>query len=266
MYEDPSSKKLDLREIAGYLRKTFGRISVDVREQLTVGLALDEAEGFARKFASAKVRDLTSQDAYFEPLQGEVEFERKLLLDPTRRLVGVLYDGFRLQEVFHELIPRSESSAQHAHIVFTSRLFGTFDRGDRRYHARVSVYGFPSLISTSGIVEAPAKPKEFYALKHQYLALGATARLEELKRRFRGKFIDYDDERLTEVMKGYAVQAIFHNLMLDPFCEDRRCRLHNSHWQEELIEAQLTEPEFCGEHERILLQLRGSTQGPRGNP
>jgi hypothetical protein len=193
-----------------------------------------------------------------EPLPGEVEFERKLLQDPSLRLIGVFYDGFRLQAVFRELLPMDEFSVKHAHIIFTNRLFGTFDEGDRRYHARVSVYGFPSIISTTGIVEAPAKPREFYLLKQQYAALGGDVPLEALKEKFRGRFIDYDDERLTEVMKGYVMQAIFYHVFGDPFCGKISCRLYNSHWQEEVIESQLKarEREFCDHHQEMLEGLR----------
>ncbi|MDI6820054.1 MAG: hypothetical protein QMC89_04015 [Candidatus Hodarchaeaceae archaeon] len=171
----------------------------------------------------------------------------------------MLYDGFKLQALLREILPTDEFSIEHAHIIFTNRFFATFDEGDRRYHARVSVYGLPSIISTTGIVEAPAKPKEFYLLKQRYAALGMSGvPIEALKERFKGRFIDYDDDRLTEVMKGYVMQAIFHHLMLEPFCPDRKCRLFNGHWQEEVILAQLgpKEHEFCERHHAILEKLR----------
>lgn len=257
LYEDPSTKNLDLREIVSYLREKLGHVSVDFRG-LFIKAGLGETEDLARRIAGTKVRDLANPNVQFEPLPGEVEFERKLLRDPSLKLVGLLYDGFKLQAVLREFIPEGEFDIGHAHIAFTNRLFGTFDEGDRRYHARVSVYGFPSLISTTGIVEAPARPKEFYVLKRRYAALGGTdAQLEELKEKFRGRFIDYDDERLTEVMKGYVMQAVFYHLKLDPFCGDKRCRLWNAHWQEEMLEAQHSQPEFCEQHERELAQFRG---------
>jgi hypothetical protein len=168
-----------------------------------------------------------------------------------------LYDGFKLQAIVWELVPELERSTDHAHVVFTNRLFGTWDEDDKRYHARVSVYGFPSIISTTGIVEAPARPKEFYLLKQQYAALGMTSiPLEVLKEKFTGRFIDHDDERLTEIMKGYVMQAIFYHLAPSPFCENKRCRLYNAHWQEEVLKAQLEPPAFCEKHGRILEQWR----------
>jgi hypothetical protein len=119
---------------------------------------------------------------------------------------------------------------------------------------RTSVYGIPSIISTSGLVEAPAKPREYYFLKQQYERLGKD--LMELKDKFEGSFIDYEDKRLTEIAKGYAMQAVFHSLTGDPFCGDKGCRLYNAHWQEEVISAQLeSEYEFCPQHTKILTGL-----------
>jgi hypothetical protein len=157
-----------------------------------------------------------------------------------------------------ELLPTEERNLEHVHIAFTGRLFGTVDEGDIRYHARVSIYGFPSLISTTGIVEAPAKPREFYLLKQQYAALKAGVPIEALKEKFKGRFIDYDDERLTEVMKGYAMQAIFYHVFGEPFCKEVNCRLFNSHWQEEVIKSQLEpkEREFCERHGEMLSWLK----------
>jgi hypothetical protein len=117
------------------------------------------------------------------------------------------------------------------------------------------LYGLPSVISTTGLVEAPAKPREFYLLKQQYEMVGKD--LLELKEKFKQGFIDYEDERLTEVIKGYAMQAVFYSLIGDPFCEDKACRLYNAHWQEELIFAQLeSQYEFCAHHAGILDSLR----------
>jgi hypothetical protein len=256
LYEDPSAKTLDLREIADYLRSKFGKISVDVRPPIFNVEAA--AEQIARDLAATKVRDPMNQKDEMGPLPGEVEFERRLLLDSSLKLPGVLYDGFRLETAARKLLPAEELDTEHAHIVFTNRLFGTWDDGDRRYHARVSVYGFPSLISTTGIVEAPAKPKEYYTMKRRYMALGMLVSFEELKEKFRGRFIDYDDPRLTEVMKGYAMQALVYHMGFEPFCQDNQCRLYNSHWQEELISAQLGPKgsEFCEIHGRMLEELK----------
>jgi len=180
-----------------------------------------------------------------------------VLRRPERRFLGILYDGFKLQSLFRELIREEESDLSHVHIIFTSRLFGTWDEGDGRYHARVIICGYPSLISTSGIVEAPAMPKEFYHLQQRFAMLGASALpTEMLKKEFQGRFIDYDDKRLSEVMKGYVMQALFYHLFQEPFCSHKKCRLYNAHWQEEVLEAQLGGQEFCNHHQTLLNQLK----------
>jgi hypothetical protein len=80
-----------------------------------------------------------------------------------------------------------------------------------------------------------------------------------LDQEFRGRYIDYQDPRLTEVMKGYVMQVLFYHLTGDPFCEEPDCRLFNAHWQEEVIRAQLkSEQELCSFHQSLLAQLNES--------
>jgi hypothetical protein len=256
LYDDPSVRNLELPEMSLYLKEKLGQVRVHVRDAF-ITVSDELLDGFSKRLASAKVRDFSNPCVKLEPLYGEIEYEKRILKEPSRRSFGILYDGFRLQAILRDLIPSDELGPENLHIVFTNRLFGTWDENDRRYHARVGVYGFPSIISTTGIVEAPAKPKEFYLIKQQYAAIGKMdVPLEVLKERFRGRFIDYDDERLFEVMKGYVMQSIFFHLTLEPFCSDKRCRLYNAHWQEELLEAQLKPPEFCKMHERALELLK----------
>lgn len=258
LYQDRSSKTLNLEEIASYLVEKLGQVSVDIRGPLFAGAAGVDLRGLAREMALARVRDPMKRHFFFEPLPGEINLELKLLQNPEQRILGLFYDGVALRRLALRLIPEEERNHGHLHLVFTNRLFGTWEAADARYHARVSLYSFPCLISTTGIVEAPAKPREFYALKQQSLALGTIA-YEELKERFRGRFIDYDDERLTEVMKGYVMQALFYHLTGNPFCEVKTCRLYNAHWQEEVILAQLgpKDSEFCDFHSKLGLRLFG---------
>ena len=75
----------------------------------------------------------------------------------------ILYDGFMMQRLFETMINENESNTDHVHIVFEDRLILQFlSEEDWRYHARTIIAGNPSIISTTGIVEAPAKPKEWY--------------------------------------------------------------------------------------------------------
>jgi hypothetical protein len=144
-----------------------------------------------------------------------------------------------------------------AHVAFTSRLPGTFDDADRRYHARAVVLGFPSIVSTSGLVEAPAKPRGFYAAKRSLRIDSADARYEALKQEYAGRFLDWDDPRLTQVAKGYVLQAVLHQVTGEPFCDDADCVLFNAHWQEEMLHAQVESGLLCARHRKVAEALRG---------
>jgi len=250
LYDEGAAETLDIEELDQYLGHKMSKVEVEVRGN-PFAFCPEKSPDYARKLASIKIQDANRKMASEqEPLYGEVQYEKRRILGKTRSF-GVVYDGFCLQRVFWELIPSGERSSGFVHIFLTNRLFATWEEGDKRYHARTSLYGFPSVISTTGLVEAPAKPREYYLLKQQYEMLGRDPL--ELKDRFKGRFIDYDDERMTEVMKGYIMQAVFYALTGDPFCEDKGCRLYNAHWQEELIFAQLESGyEFCQRHINFL--------------
>jgi hypothetical protein len=161
-----------------------------------------------------------------------------------------LYDGFELQSFFAEMIPARE--ADRVHIIFTRLLACTFSEEDWRYHARAVICGTPSIISTIGIVEAPAKPKEFYLAQ-----LGGMADVI-LKKRFASRFIDYGDGRMAAAATMYALQALFFFVSDgEPFCEDKDCILYNAHWQEELIHI-IEKGTFCVRHERIASKFNSN--------
>jgi hypothetical protein len=212
----------------------------------------DRLEEISHQMASIRVLNPMSKFQYNEPTYGEIRFERRVLLR-QQAPHGVLYDGYKLQEIYRSMIPRERRTLDHIHIIFTDRFFGTYDNSDLRYHGRVIILGYPSVISTTGIVEAPAKPRDFY-LKRRLVGEDPLA-YEELKRQYKGRFIDYGDPRLGEVLKGYTMQAIFYHIYREAFCENKKCRLYNAHWQEEVIEAQLSKPEFCRRHAEMAKSL-----------
>lgn len=254
LYDEGAAETLDIGELVKYVRDKLSKVEVDVKEN-PLAFCPEKSLDYARNLASIKIQDTGRQiELGQEPFHGEVQYENRRIQGKTKAF-GVVYDGFYLHKVLSGLIPGGERSIGFVHIFFTNRLFATWEENDKRYHLRASVYGFPSIMSTTGLVEAPAKPREYYLLKQQYEMLRKD--LLELKGSFKGRFIDYEDERLTEVMKGYVMQAVFYSLTGNPFCEDKGCRLYNAHWQEELILAQLEgEYEFCEYHTGILDSLR----------
>lgn len=269
LYAEPTTATLDLSQLSAYLKSLFPGLEVQLRDsfipfylstlpQETGDKALSQ---LAEEIALAKVRNPARQEQGMPPLYGEIRYERRRLADPSSTAFGILYDGFKMMTIFQRLIPREERTLEHLHLVFTNQLLGTWEDSDRRYHARVSIYGFPSFLSTTGIVEAPAKPREYYFLKQQFHSLGmADAAAVKLDQEFRGRFIDHQDPRLTEVMKGYVLQVLLYHLTGDPFCGDVDCCLYNAHWQEEVIRSQLVKSKggFCSCHQEVVAQLKES--------
>lgn len=259
LYDGGKTNALNLDEISRYLKDIFKGSEIQIRDEfLNHHLSRSSFEerkkmidNLAEEIAKAKIRKIEERNSDFEPLPGEIEYEKRRISDPDKKSFGILYNGFMLMKIFSDLISEEEAGLSYCHIIFTDQLFASWDEGDLRYHARVSIYGFPSIISTSGIVEAPAKPREFY-LKKQF---GIDVNI--LKQEFAGRYIDYDDPRMTEVMKGYVLQALFYHITGNPFCDDRKCRLFNAHWQEEVIQAQLNSRyEFCRKHQEYINYIK----------
>ncbi len=176
----------------------------------------------------------------------EHPFEEQSRAITTTDTTMPLYDGFVLQRIFAEMISDNESSSSHVHIVLTDLLTCTFSEDDWRYHGRAIICGTPSIISTTGIIEAPAKPREFYLAQ-----LSGMTDIARLKKEFAGRFIDYGDPKITEAAVVYALQALFFFVSEgEPFCDNKRCLLFNAHWQEELLRI-IENETLCVNHKKM---------------
>jgi hypothetical protein len=250
LYEEGDLKDLDLQNLGRYLTEKTG-IPFHNQGNIYKRFSEERLDAVAQEIARGKVKDPGKRFALGAPLQAEIDYERKRVRSPGWKVFGILYEGVLYQKIVSDLIFEDEIALDCCSILFTNQLFGTWDGDNMRYHARVSLYGFPSLISIVGLVEAPAKPKEFYLRK----LMGTPVEL--LKEEYQGRFLDHGDARMTEVLKGYAMQALLFHLIGDPFCEDRDCRLFNSHWQEDILHSQIDgRYEFCPRHESILKELK----------
>lgn len=256
-----TDSNIDWLLLKEYITSTINSISeVDIRESFFPHhlKGKDDIASVAESMVRTKVFDAADPHKSYDPFPIEIEHEMEAISDPKKKVTGVLYDGYKMHRLFGEILPAAELSFSHLHIIFTNRLMGTWAAGDGRYHARVCVLGFPSIISTTGIVEAPAKPREFYIARRGLVASGMDKELveEELKQKYEGRFIEYNDERMTDIVKGYVMQAFFYHTTFEPFCGEKNCRLFNAHWQEDMIHAQLEGDEFCKRHEGMLEMLK----------
>ena len=254
LFQEGDLRGLRIEELGKYLKEKT-HIPFLLHGNVYEGLPEGRAEVVAKEYAKIKVKDPGKKFVPGSPLPAEIDYEKRRIRDSNWKIFGILYEGIWYQKIICELIDKGELNFNCCSILFTNQLFGTWDRDNLKYHARVSLYGFPNLISTTGLVEAPAKPKGYYLKKQMGLSV------ELLKEEYQGRFLDHGDARMTEVLKGYAMQALFFHLSGEPFCEDPDCRLFNSHWQEEVLHAQMDgQYEFCSKHEAILKRLRNRTK------
>src|SRR5690348_2255192 len=143
-------------------------------------------------------------------------------------------------------MPRTEHDATMS--IFLFHAPATTEIYTLSLHDALPIY--PSIISTTGIIEAPAKPRAYYLIMQHSISQGLN--LDTLKDKFRGKFLEYHDKNLAQVVRGYAFQAIFYHITSEPFCDSKECILYNAHWQEDLIHAQIELGKLCENHQRIL--------------
>ncbi len=199
--------------------------------------------------------DLNQIILFIRKIFGVREIKSKRLKQDIVKTKGILFDSLNTDLAWREFIAKEKVDSDACHIIFTHKLFATFAE-DKRPHIRAGVYSFPSVISLPGIIEGPAKPREYYLLKQRYAALRLWHLKEpEVKKKFRGQFIDYADTRIIEVIKGFVSQAIFFYLTGEPFCPKKSCRLFNAHWQKDLIYSQIKKGKFCSSHRKILSSL-----------
>ena len=225
LYSDSLPQSLVMQDVTDFL--TDLGLAVEFRGDFLSYLSLGAKEmaELESSLSRARVFNIETPVDFFETPPPSEPFEKEL------------YDGFWVQRIFSRFFLRKhpgELAENGFHAVITGRLLGTY--GSRRYHARAIISGFPSFISTSGVVEGPARPREYYFLKVEFIRSGKD--LSELDEAFRGKFVDYEDERITKITGSYVLQPLLHHFSGKEFCENSRCALFNSHWQKEVLDIQ----------------------------
>ena len=147
-------------------------------------------------------------------------------------------------EIYSSLIEPDEADTRDFHIIITNQLIGSMDFPEKRYHARVGWFSIPSIISAPAISIAPARSRKYHLARR----MGIKGEVTD------DDHIAHGDKRITEVIKGLALQAISFYMTGDAFCENRDCRLFNAHTQADMIHAQLRpEATLCPKHEKMLM-------------
>jgi len=249
IYKEPSVPKINLDKIKEFIFKEF-RIKIEIRDNIFNKLNKNTCE----KIASTRIINLKKSFEKHNPTVNEIliELENK---DMSNKEEMVLYDGIELNEIIKELIPKEENNQNTLHIIFTNKLTCTFDQNDFKYHARTWIGSNPAIISTTGIIEAPAKPKQYYI---DIITNISKESIEEIKKKYKGKFLEYNDPRLTDIVEGILLQIIFYYETGDAFYDNNQCRLFNAHWQKDLFNTQIENKKICKKHEDILTKMKNN--------
>ena len=271
------SHNLNFNIIVSEIQKYFPKIPIDLRTSLLNNIN----DILAENLISIRISDI-KKPFYKQPklkdhekldkdIVYEMNFPKPLILrginndssinnTESQSKELILYDGFMMQRLLETMINENYYNTDHVNIVFEDRLICTFAEEDWRYHARTFVAGNPSIISTTGIIEAPAKPKEWY-IKQMQLAIYDTDNVDDnhnngLSLPDANKYLDYDDFRINFAAIGYILQILFFFITEgNPFCDDINCKLYNAHWQRELIQSQIENSRLCDEHCAMLHQF-----------
>lgn len=248
LYDEPSVPEIKIANLADFIKKTFS-IDTEIRKNIFQHRKQD----VARKLASCRIINTKKQFEYHSPSIEEIEFEKESFENSTRIKNIIMYDGFEFQKIVSNLISVNENSVDNFHIIFTNRLTCTYDFNDYRHHGRAIICSNPSIISTTGIIEAPAKPREYYMELISNMAQGLN--VDSLKKKYQGIYLEYHDKRISTVVEGYVMQALFYYLTGEAFCEQENCRLFNPHWQKDLLRSQVEIGKLCEKHQKILDKL-----------
>ncbi len=248
IYDEPSVPEIQIDKLQEFLEDTV-QIKTENRKNIQKNSSIDYAE----KLATCRVLNPYKPFFIHNPTKEEINFERKNFEDTNATKNIVMYDGFELQKVFSQMIPESESNSDIFHIIFTNKLVCTFDTNDYRYHGRAVIASNPSIISTTGIIEAPAKPKQYYFELISNIQRGLN--LEAIKQKYKGQYLEYHDKLLSKVVRGYVFQALFYYCTGEPFCDDINCMLFNAHWQKDLLHSQVENGRLCDKHHIVLKKI-----------
>lgn len=248
LYDEPSVPELKISELSLFIKDTFG-ISVETRKNIFQ----KSTEQIAEKISSCRIFNTRKPFEVHNPTKEEITFELATLSDSAKNENIVMYDGFEFQKIVNNLLSKQESNLDQFHIVFTNKLTCTFDYNDYRFHGRAIICSNPTIISTTGIIEAPAKPREYYLELISKMAQGLN--VDSVKKKYQGTYLEYHDKRLSNIAEGYVLQGIFYYLTGEPFCDTLECRLNNPHWQKDLLYSQIEVGKLCDKHEKILNNL-----------
>jgi hypothetical protein len=245
LYDEPSVPEISIDSLADFVQNIF-HVTVIKQENIFKNATGDTAYDLA----SSRIFNMHQPFQRHVPTNEEVEFEKQTFQNTSKVENIILYDGFEFQRIVSSLIPSDELTMGDFHLVFTNKLTCTFDSNDYRYHGRALIGANPSIVSTTGVIEAPAKPREYYM--ELMVNYGQGLNIDSIKKKYQGTYLECHDLRLGKIIEGYCLQALFYYITGESFCDLLDCRLNNAHWQRDLLYSQLGFGKLCNRHSEIL--------------
>ena len=255
LYDEPSVSEINVPNLVKFLKETLP-VEVIVKDNFFKGFSSQQIQ----KVSEARVFEINKPFQRHKPNQNDLELEEEFCKnsksmeetkkpeDATNISEVVMYDGFEMQKIIRENLLDFED--QTLHVILTNRFTCTYDKSDARYHGRAVICANPAIISTTGIIEAPAKSRGFYIEAMANMTQGLD--IKSVKEKHSGEFLEYHDDRLSKVIEGYLLQVIFYVLSGESFCDYMDCRLNNAHWQRDLLYSQIEIRKLCDKHKKIL--------------
>jgi hypothetical protein len=248
LYDEPAVPEIKIYKLADFIKKTFS-INVEVHKNIFS----NADQTIAKDLASCRILNSRKPFERHSPSLEEIQFEKNSFENTAKIKNIIMYDGFEFQKIASNLISEKDNSLDCFHLLFTNKLTCTFENNDHRYHGRAVICSNPSIISTTGIIEAPAKPRDYYMELFSNMIQGLN--VDSIKKKYQGSYLEYHDERLARIVEGYVMQALFYYLTGDEFCDQKECRLFNPHWQKDLLYSQIEIGKLCEKHQKVLEKL-----------
>ena len=247
LYDEPTVPEIKINDLADFIRDTF-HVRVEIRKNIFNYFQ----NNIAQELASCRIFNTRIPFERHNPTPEEIRFEEESFANNKETNI-IMYDGLEFQKIISSMIPQEELESDKFHLVCTNKLTCTFDLDDYRYHGRAVICSNPSIISTTGMIEAPAKPREFYLKLLSNITQGLN--IDTIENQFKGRYLEYHDPKIGEIIKGYALQALFYYLTGESFCQSKECRLFNAHWQADLFHSQIEFGKLCDNHKQILEKI-----------
>lgn len=252
LYQDCGDEPVDYAKLKAWLEKFLRRKNlIELRQDLfsfhlsslSSRACAERTKQIAKELARIRIRNPEQRSFPRKASAVEIDFESRNLLR-EKRISAAVYDAFYFMNIIAGLIPQNDKGLNFLHILITEQMIASFEPGDR-YHLRSAFYGYPCIISTIGLVEAPARPREFY------LKISAGIPKELALAELKDSVLKPKDPRLTEILKSQILQAVFYQITGSPHCDRLDCMLYNAHWQEELLKSQF-KGKLCKKHQKEL--------------